>query len=247
MKACERPSKTVPVGRNAHSAVAQGNSLFIFGGQDQDNYKLGDLWELNLTTKQWANIKYTVSGHPTDIARSGHTAVAYGSKMYVFGGILEVTKELNDLLVYDFKSQNLVIHEQREGADALIYNSKLEETLAKNSINDGANSPGGRGKTLASPTRKGMGGMSPNRRSVMGQQSPGASAMSKSPTKRQQAANTTMSATDHKGGASVDDKGLSSPTSVSMQNSFIIKNADESFDSYYQQMKRRRHLQQGFT
>jgi hypothetical protein len=27
---------------------------------------------------------------------------------------------------------------------------------------------------------------------------------------------------------------LSSPTSVSMQNSFIIKNADESFDQYYQ-------------
>ena len=27
-----------------------------------------------------------------------------------------------------------------------------------------------------------------------------------------------------------------------MQNSFIIKNADESFDLYYQQMKRRRHV-----
>ena len=38
-----------------------------------------------------------------------------------------------------------------------------------------------------------------------------------------------------------DEKGLSSPTSISMQTSFIIKNADESFDAYYQQMKRRRH------
>lgn len=33
---------------------------------------------------------------------------------------------------------------------------------------------------------------------------------------------------------------LASPTSNSMQNSFIIKNADESFDAYYQVMKKRR-------
>jgi len=29
------------------------------------------------------------------------------------------------------------------------------------------------------------------------------------------------------------ESGLASPTSVSMQNSFIIKNADETFDHYY--------------
>jgi len=29
------------------------------------------------------------------------------------------------------------------------------------------------------------------------------------------------------------ESGLASPTSISMQNSFIIKNADESFDAYY--------------
>jgi hypothetical protein len=31
-----------------------------------------------------------------------------------------------------------------------------------------------------------------------------------------------------------------------MQNSFIIKNADESFDHYFQQMKRRRHMATSF-
>ena len=34
----------------------------------------------------------------------------------------------------------------------------------------------------------------------------------------------------HKVGEKEEEKRLSSPTSVSMQNSFIIKNADESFD-----------------
>jgi hypothetical protein len=168
--------------------------------------------------------------------------------MFIFGGILEVTKELNDLLVYDFKSQKLTIHEQREGGpEALAYASKLEETIAKNSVNDGANSPH-RGKTLAgSPMRKGIAGMSPNRRSTMGNHSPNnnTSALSKSPTKKAAAVGGTTVSGGDKGGDS--EKGLSSPTSVSMQNSFIIKNADESFDHYYQQMKRRRHLVSGFT
>jgi len=42
-----------------------------------------------------------------------------------------------------------------------------------------------------------------------------------------------------------DNERLSSPTSVSMQNSFIIKNADESFDVYYQSMKKRKHMTGG--
>lgn len=36
------------------------------------------------------------------------------------------------------------------------------------------------------------------------------------------------------------ESGLASPTSVTMQTSFIIKNADESFDAYHQQMKKRK-------
>jgi N-acetylneuraminic acid mutarotase len=93
-----------PIERNAHASISYGNSLFVFGGQDEDNNKLGDLWEFNITTKQWAQIKYQNVANGVDIARSGHTCVVYGAKMFVFGGILEVTKELNDLLVYDFKS-----------------------------------------------------------------------------------------------------------------------------------------------
>ena len=41
-------------------------------------------------------------------------------------------------------------------------------------------------------------------------------------------------------GADKKDSGLASPTSISMQNSFIIQNADESFDAYFQTMKKRK-------
>lgn len=51
----------------------------------------------------------------------------------------------------------------------------------------------------------------------------------------------TLNKSPTKGGHNEEEqKGLSSPTSVSMQNSFIIKNADESFDVYYHQMKKRK-------
>lgn len=33
---------------------------------------------------------------------------------------------------------------------------------------------------------------------------------------------------------------LESPTSISMKNSFIIKNADPSFDSYYNSMRKKK-------
>jgi N-acetylneuraminic acid mutarotase len=154
----ERPSKTMPIERNAHTAVGQGNSLFVFGGQDEDNNKLGDLWEFNLTTKQWANIAYHNGASGVDIARSGHASVAFNGKMYIFGGILEVTKELNDLLVYDFKTQKLSVLDHNGDPNEGGYHSKIDESANKGSPNDGNSSPIHRGKTMASPARKGIPG-----------------------------------------------------------------------------------------
>lgn len=45
-----------------------------------------------------------------------------------------------------------------------------------------------------------------------------------------------------KGDDDKQESGLVSPTSIRLQNTFIIKNADESFDAYYAQMKKRKHL-----
>lgn len=36
--------------------------------------------------------------------RSGHTAVVHGNKMFIFGGIYELTHELNDLCSFDFET-----------------------------------------------------------------------------------------------------------------------------------------------
>jgi hypothetical protein len=183
-----------------------------------------------VTTKQWALI-----GKPLpEMARSGHVAVAFGGRMYVFGGILEVTKELNDLLVYDFKTQKMSIMDKNGDPFEIPNFAKgVDDSAIKGQSVEG-NSPIARGKTFgASPNRKG--GASPTKRGTMGAGSPNTSALGKSPTKKPSMLGSSTAAAS-------DDKGLSSPTSISMQNSFIIKNADESFDLYYQQMKRRRHV-----
>lgn len=49
----------------------------------------------------------------------------------------------------------------------------------------------------------------------------------------------------HGHGHGHDDHGhieLESPTSISMKNSYIIKNADPSFETYYNAMKKRNKL-----
>lgn len=151
--------------------------------------------------------------------------------MYIFGGILELTKELNEMLIYDFNTGTFTAI----GAESALDDLQGTSNIRRNE--DGGESPGLKMKKqqtqAASPTKVGTFG-SPSK---IG---------SKSPSK-------TMKGTAKKAGKSPkkksdaveDDKekkesGLASPTSISMQNSFIIKNADESFEAYFQQMRRRK-------
>jgi len=46
--------------------------------------------------------------------------------MFIFGGILEVTKELNDLVGYDYKTQTFAIINPNGDGDS-AYHSRFEE------------------------------------------------------------------------------------------------------------------------
>ena len=97
-------SGEMPCVRNSHSAVCNAGRMYIFGGQDDDNNKLCDMWELDIANESWSQIK--TSGYEP-FPRSGHSANVHNGKMYVFGGILELTKELDDLFSYDFTSREI--------------------------------------------------------------------------------------------------------------------------------------------
>ena len=40
----------VPLKRAGHTTVIYGDSMIVFGGKDEDNNKLNDLWEFNFST-----------------------------------------------------------------------------------------------------------------------------------------------------------------------------------------------------
>ena len=175
----------------------------MFGGQEDDNRKLNDIWCYDAAeTNCWSQIEINESDRPC--ARSGHTTVVHGTKLYIFGGILELTHELNDLIVFDtetaqFYSNSETVADDEENGAKTAHEDK-SPTLHKGATL----SPVKRGKTLAVT------------------QSP-----ARSPAKKRQVSPSNTKKDDH--AASTKD-GLSSPTSVSMMNSFIIKNADESFE-----------------
>ena len=100
----------VPCPRAGHSAVIRynkedGDHMYIFGGKDDENLKLSDTWKFNLTTLEWSQIETITE----PMGRSGHASQIYQDCMIIYGGIFEVTKELNDMHVFDLKKQQWVV------------------------------------------------------------------------------------------------------------------------------------------
>ena len=81
--------------------VVYGNFLCVFGGPDEDNQKLNDLWTWDSTNRKWTEIKGTKGTFPHP--RCGHSASIDNDMMLIFGGLFEVTHETNDICGFDFK------------------------------------------------------------------------------------------------------------------------------------------------
>lgn len=64
-----------------------GTNLIIFGGKDQ-NQRLNDIWSFNLGDFKFARLKD--EGEVPTI-RNGHTMNHHNGKLYLFGGIHDIT------------------------------------------------------------------------------------------------------------------------------------------------------------
>ena len=81
--------------------------MWVFGGRDEDNNKLNDLWRFDIAANVWQEVRPVDGIYPLE--RSGHCCDVYeGQYMVVFGGIYEITKELNDLHMFDFAKRKWV-------------------------------------------------------------------------------------------------------------------------------------------
>lgn len=130
-------SKEMPCIRASHSSCYYNGKCYIFGGQDDDNNKLNDLWELSLDTGTYVEIKLP-EGSAVPVARSGHSSNIYNGQMYIFGGILELTKELNEMLVFDFQTKKFTAI----GGDNIMDDMGLGASNVKMREEGGAESPG---------------------------------------------------------------------------------------------------------
>lgn len=90
-----------PIPRANCSAASDGvQTVYIFGG-NQDNLRFNDLWSFDIKAKTYTLIDDNEESKP--VIRSGHTLTFYEDRLYLFGGIHEVTWELDDLHIYNIK------------------------------------------------------------------------------------------------------------------------------------------------
>eukprot|EP01060_Flectonema_neradi_P030424 TRINITY_DN4421_c0_g1_i1.p1 TRINITY_DN4421_c0_g1~~TRINITY_DN4421_c0_g1_i1.p1 ORF type:complete len:436 (+),score=39.84 TRINITY_DN4421_c0_g1_i1:82-1389(+) len=92
----------IPSKRKGHTSVSHGNSMYIFGGGQDDKTLHRDLWEYNYKLKKWIPRRY--KGYlPQE--RMYHVTALYDNKMIVFGGrALTSTGFLNDVFEIDLNS-----------------------------------------------------------------------------------------------------------------------------------------------
>ncbi len=90
-----------PCPRAGHSASIIGDQLIVIGGKDEENQKLMDVWSYDFTMYQWTELR---PEGPVPLPRSGHSSCIYKDFVVVFGGIHEVTQEMNDLVLFDIKN-----------------------------------------------------------------------------------------------------------------------------------------------
>ena len=79
--------------------------MYIFGGRNDEHQKLNDLWRFDIAASTWSEIK----APDAPLERCGHSCDVYeGQFMVIFGGIFEITKELNDMHIFDFTKKRWV-------------------------------------------------------------------------------------------------------------------------------------------
>mmetsp|Transcript_1785 Transcript_1785/g.2528 ORF Transcript_1785/g.2528 Transcript_1785/m.2528 type:complete len:235 (+) Transcript_1785:783-1487(+) len=74
--------------------VPKNNCIYLFGGLTAQNVTLNDLWRYSVREDRWDLIKQR--GEVPE-PRCGHSFSCHHDKLFLFGGLKEVTKESNEI------------------------------------------------------------------------------------------------------------------------------------------------------
>jgi len=93
-----------PPARFSHTASMFGEYMVVFGGEENHNKNLNDVWQINLDrtgdTLKWEMLK--PSGKPPT-PRHGHSSDIIQHYMIIFGGLGDDNVALNDVKILDLK------------------------------------------------------------------------------------------------------------------------------------------------
>lgn len=217
---CDKPTP-----RAGHSASIHNGCLYIFGGKDDENEKLNDLWRFDIATRTWTEL-IVEEPHTVPTQRSGHSSIVFGDYICIFGGILEITKELNDVLLYDISNNKWIT----------LFGEKVQQVSGsptKSSYSLSQSSP-----LMRRNTKRGMmDPSSPTMGGSIGKQDSTGGARRNNFAANNQPLKIKVEETKKKVEKEVV---LDSPTSVEMLKSFLIQRADPSFD-VMAQIKRKKN------
>lgn len=114
------PSGIPPPPRYNHTALYLHDSLFIYGGRNDEAFKvsgdscLGDMINFNLNTYAWEQVKMT--GFIPD-GRWGHSMVAYHSRILILGGLSHKGYLTSEIFEIEIKPSNIKQTLQAEDLD----------------------------------------------------------------------------------------------------------------------------------
>lgn len=106
--------------------------MYVFGGKNVDNNKLGDFWIYDIKNDSWTEVPVPEIDGP--ISRSGHSTGVYKDYIIIYAGIHELTQELSDMYLYNtttgnwatlFEEEYSPVHRDKSVHSSFSMSSKL--------------------------------------------------------------------------------------------------------------------------
>jgi hypothetical protein len=102
-----------PPARSFHTLTTCNNGLYLAFGCQNASTLLSDIWHFDPGSVGWRQI---VPKGEKIAKRMCHSCIAVGTALYFFGGRGENGQLLNDLIIFDTNTGNLVCHPKLQGA-----------------------------------------------------------------------------------------------------------------------------------
>ncbi|KAH8487145.1 hypothetical protein H0E87_025934 [Populus deltoides] len=95
---------TPPSARDSHTCSSWRDKIIVIGGEDGHDYYLSDVHILDTETLVWKELNTLGQKLPP---RAGHSTVAFGKNLFVFGGFTDAQNLYDDFYMLDVDAQNL--------------------------------------------------------------------------------------------------------------------------------------------